>query len=83
MVQPNEFLAKVNDLYARPFEESIDEIYFKDGRIYERISKPMFIGGEPKGRVWSFEDITYRKQAEKKIKENNIRLSGILKGPIS
>lgn len=80
MVQPNEFLAKVNDLYARPFEESIDEIYFKDGRIYERISKPMFIGGEPKGRVWSFEDITYRKQAEKKIKENNIRLSGILKG---
>jgi PAS domain S-box-containing protein len=63
LTQPEEFLAKVNDLYAKPFSESIDEIYFKDGRIFKRISKPMYIDAEPKGRVWSFEDITENKYA--------------------
>ncbi len=63
LTQPEDFLAKVNDLYAKPFAESLDEIYFKDGRIFKRISKPMYIDAEPKGRVWSFEDITENKYA--------------------
>lgn len=78
--RPDEFLAKVNDLYAKPEAESIDEVYFKDGRIFERISKPMYIDTEPKGRVWSFEDITFRRHAEIELTKNNHRLSGIIKG---
>jgi PAS domain-containing protein len=78
--QPEEFLNKVNQLYAEPNAESIDEIYFKDGRIFNRNSKPLYIGGKPKGRVWSFEDITHRIKVEKELIENNTRLTGIITG---
>lgn len=64
------FLAMVSEMYANPKGESIGMIHFKDGRIFERISKPMYIGGEPKGRVWSFLDITERVHAEKAFHES-------------
>jgi signal transduction histidine kinase len=68
------FIATVMELYQTPDAESFDLIDFKDGRTFERLSKPMFIGSEPKGRVWSFLDITNRKQAEAEIKLKNEQL---------
>ncbi|MDE3144130.1 MAG: PAS domain S-box protein, partial [Bacteroidota bacterium] len=47
-----------------PAEKSFDEIRFKDGRVFERISKAMFVGDKTFGRVWSFLDITERNKAE-------------------
>jgi len=70
---PDAFILKVEELYEKPEAESFDLIYFKDGRIFERISKPMYLGGEPKARVWSFLDITECKLAEEALhleKEN-------------
>ncbi len=61
---PVEFITKISELYEEPELESFDLIYFKDGRIFERISKPMHLESKPKGRVWSFLDITDQKQAE-------------------
>ncbi len=61
---PVEFMTKISELYEKPELESFDLIYFKDGRIFERISKPMHLENKPKGRVWSFLDITDQKQAE-------------------
>lgn len=66
---PEDFLVKVSEMYANPQGESLDMIHFRDGRIFERISKPMFIGSEPKGRVWSFLDITERIRAEDELRE--------------
>ncbi|MCX6138791.1 MAG: response regulator, partial [Ignavibacteriales bacterium] len=60
---PEEFLAKVRKLYDERAAESFDLVHFKDGRTFERISKPMLVGEEPKGRAWSFSDITERKRA--------------------
>jgi len=64
------FIAKVMEMYARPAEESADLINFKDGRVFERISKPLIIGREPKGRIWSFLDITELVHAETAFHES-------------
>jgi PAS domain S-box-containing protein len=67
LVEPEKFIARVMELYKNPLEESNDLLYFKDGQIFERISRPMFLNGKPEARVWSFLDITERKLSEEKL----------------
>jgi PAS domain S-box-containing protein len=70
---PDAFMARVNELYSKPEAESIDLINFKDGRIFERISKPVYLEGKTEGRVWSFLDITEHKRGEKALLESEAR----------
>lgn len=55
---PDAFLEKVDYLYEHPREESRDTVRFKDGRVFERYSRPHILDGEVIGRVWSFHDVT-------------------------
>jgi len=64
---PQEFLSKVQLLYAQPDAESYDIIEFNDGRFLERYSLPHKIGGQSVGRVWSFRDVTGRKVLEREL----------------
>jgi diguanylate cyclase (GGDEF)-like protein/PAS domain S-box-containing protein len=69
LTDPDSFLKKVQSIYDSDTED-IDKITFKDGRFFERYSLPMIMDGVRIGRVWSFRDITQRKQMEKKLKNS-------------
>ncbi len=66
---PDPFLARVIYLYNHPEETDYDEIELADGRIFERYSQPHKIENSIIGRVWSFRDITGRKEAERETIE--------------
>jgi len=75
LADPNEFLTKLAELYENSEAESFDLINFADGRIFERISKPIDLEGEEKGRVWSFLDITELKKNELQLIRNNEKIA--------
>jgi len=70
---PEVFLARVRALYGTDAED-MDELRFKDGRVFERFSRPLVLQGAVRGRVWSFRDVTGRELAEAKRKAYNRKL---------
>ena len=66
--QPQQFLTRIQSLYAQPQVESHDILDLEDGRYLEGRSCPQRLGDAVIGRVWSFRDVTERLQTETQIR---------------
>jgi len=66
---PAAFVKKVMSVYAQPAAPSHDVLEMKDGRLIERDSLPQIVDEKTVGRVWSFRDVTERRQAEEGIEQ--------------
>jgi len=60
-----QFLARIEDIYASSSKESFDVLELADGRVFERFSNIQVVDARNVGRVWSFRDITENRRAEK------------------
>jgi PAS domain S-box-containing protein len=80
---PDQFLAKIRNLYEHKSEKNREEVQFKGGRTIDRYSAPV-IGADGKyyGRVWYFRDITERKRAEEELQESEDKFRSIFEGAL-
>ena len=80
VVDAEGFVSRIKELYARPEEESFETITLKDGRIFERFSRPLGPKRDILGRVWSFRDATVRRMAERSLRESEMRFRAFAEG---
>ena len=77
LIDPEEFISKVKKLYNST-DEDLDQLHFKDGRIFERFSKPLLMNDSSIGRVWSFRDITEHIRAVETLRESEDRFRNLV-----
>jgi PAS domain S-box-containing protein len=75
---PQGFLTLANELYINPELEADDLLHFKDGRVFERYTRPQYLNNQIVGRVLSFRDVTARLQAEAALKESEAKYRRIV-----
>lgn len=66
---PDDFINNTQNAENMPVDYH-DCIEMNDGRIIERLSRPLIINNEIYGRVWSHRDVTEKLKAEQDLKES-------------
>lgn len=76
---PHVFLTNMDEMRANPKQERFDEIVSVNNNVFEWHAKPHRMHDKIVGRVWSFRDITMRKQMEQQLayQANHDLLTGL------
>ncbi len=69
VTDPAGYARRLQTLEATPKATSSDRLTLKTGQVVERVSRPLLMRGRPRGRVWSFRDLTASVVAEARIDE--------------
>ncbi len=76
---PEEFVATLEYLFEHPDESCRNEICLKDGKTFERyIASICSLAGDNYGKIFYFRDISDRKQAEAKLRQQTQELENTL-----
>jgi diguanylate cyclase (GGDEF)-like protein/PAS domain S-box-containing protein len=75
VADPIAFMGRINELEDNPAAESHDVVDFRDGRTFERYSRPQRVGDNIVGRVWSFRDVTPRRKAQEQAHQAMLDLA--------
>ncbi len=66
---PEQFVERVETIYASQPPETHDVLETLDGRTIERSTRMQIVDGRNVGRVWSFREVTERKRAEQALRD--------------
>lgn len=74
---PQPYLITVQKVRDSPDQNTFNTLYLDDGRVLEVYSKPQVVNNSITGTVWSFRDVSKRKQMEQQI-EKSLREKEVL-----
>lgn len=75
---PDGFIDGINNLLKRKDPFLKEELELADGRFLERSYIPIFYEDEYQGRLWTYEDITLKKNYEKNLQEQKEKYSSVI-----
>ena len=67
LADPRAFERRILDLYKHPRRTSRDELYLKDGRVFEAYGTPLEGATGLYGWAWFFRDVSDRKRTEQRL----------------
>ncbi len=77
LIDPAEFVARVEHLYLHPEESSRDDIFLKNGSVFERRTAPVHAARTMQSRLWCFQDVTEKRRAESERMQTLERLTSM------
>jgi len=69
VADPEAYQRRLDALREATLLPASDRIELADGRVFERVSRPLWRNGRAMGRVWSFRDLSERIAAERRAEE--------------
>ena len=75
---PTEFLARIDEILNNNEEVIAEEIELVDGRFFERSFVPILRNEKDAGHLWSYEDITFKKNFKEGILAEKEKYSRII-----
>ena len=75
---PEEFLTRIEVILQQRQTVIAEEITLADGRIFERSYIPLFKDKEYNGHLWSYDDITFKKNYKESLETERTKYSNII-----